>query len=345
MRYITFILWFSICEFCSAQNIRFQLYRTAACTVTEKLDTEYSIYKIPGSLNANYYPKSGTVYLPGPGKYKVELYRGPIIDTIFNIKDTGLVVYHYKDPLIGYYWGGGVDMPPQYWKCGTLMEGYQEDFYANGSLKMRGNFANGFIKDSIVTFYLNGRTEAKQFLKSHMIYTTGFDSLGRVKRVSRYQDKFGSYAEYEWTEFFPSGKVKEKKSDLKRVISIAQYYSNGQLKLEQTNDHRVEYYPSGIKKVNYTWKHTEDSLERKIGESSFTVYKKEYDRRGQIQLLIVYDSWFIHDPQPDFFTTKETPMESITKYKKGRPIFTVKGDDADAYIAKNPDKFNEPPQN
>ena len=65
----------------------------------------------------------------------------------------------FKEAKIQLYVTGAFDTPPVYVKCDIEINGYQEDYYDNGVLKMRGNFKNGRAKDSLVTFYPNGNLE------------------------------------------------------------------------------------------------------------------------------------------------------------------------------------------
>lgn len=85
------------------------------------------------------------------------------MDTVFDIRDNGLFVVRYKDPNMGLNITGEADTPPLYSRCDSLLNGYQEYQYPNGTLKMRGTFINGYLKDSIVTFYQNGKMKKKNY--------------------------------------------------------------------------------------------------------------------------------------------------------------------------------------
>ncbi|MBS1527777.1 MAG: hypothetical protein JST19_19185, partial [Bacteroidetes bacterium] len=99
--------------------------------------------------------KDTTAYLPGPGKYGLWLAADQ--DTVIDIPDTGLFVFRYRYPELYLQETGAVDMPPAYFKCDTLAEGYQEGHYADGRIMIRGNFIDGYAKDSVVSYYENGR--------------------------------------------------------------------------------------------------------------------------------------------------------------------------------------------
>src|ERR1700722_8085081 len=92
--------------FCFGQGIRFQLYRTGPCTTIEQLDTAYSLFKAPYSIDTGFFPKKGIVYLPHVGKYRIYFADGPFADTTIDIKDTGSFVFRYKEPDVALYGGG-----------------------------------------------------------------------------------------------------------------------------------------------------------------------------------------------------------------------------------------------
>src|ERR1700759_3623146 len=99
---------------CHGQTYRFRVYRTAACQTKPYLDSDYSLYKIPSKSDSAYAPKACTVYLPGPGRYRLFLGDAPQLDTSFEVRDTGLVVFNYKEPDVGFYYTNAVDVGGRY---------------------------------------------------------------------------------------------------------------------------------------------------------------------------------------------------------------------------------------
>src|SRR5579862_5407649 len=113
MKLTVLILFISCSNICFGQSVRFQLYRTKACSTIEKLDSSYWVYKVGALFDTSYSPKSGIAYLPGPGKYGVSGI-GPIVDTVFDIRDTGLFIARLREPDAGLYITGAFDTPPLY---------------------------------------------------------------------------------------------------------------------------------------------------------------------------------------------------------------------------------------
>jgi len=321
------------CFFCTGQGIRFQFYRTKACSTVEKLDTSYSLWKI-SDINSNYQPKAGTVYLPGPGSYGIWA-EGPSLDTIFDIRDTGLIVFRFKEPDHGLYNTNAVDTPPLYSRCDTILEGYQEYRYPDGTLEMRGTFKDGYEKDSLVTFYRNGMVKMRMLLPPKTIIITTFDSLGHKTGIEHIEHKsFMTYREYDLTKFYPDGKLKKKASSKKRISRIKEFYSSGLPKLVQSKNKRTEYFSNGLKHIAYTWKHKKSN--------DITIFKTEYDTSGQLLQKAVYEEWISnYVPQPSIKISRSDFIVSIEKYQGGKVIFSVQGIDTAEYLKKYPDDDDE----
>jgi antitoxin component YwqK of YwqJK toxin-antitoxin module len=341
LRYIAFISLFAGPSLCSAQRVRFQFYRTRACTTVEKLDTDYALYKIPGSLDSDYSPKKGSVYLPKPGRYGISFVNGPLVllDTVFDIRDTGLFVFRYKEPDHGLYLTGAADTPPLYTRCDEELNGYQEYYYHNGILEMRGTFRRGNSKDSIVTFYSNGKTQKRIIAFPKTIVITEFDSTGNLSRIRRSQNKnWMTYLEYRQEDFYPNGTIKRKESSIKKIIRIETFYSNGQLKLKQTKRYRTECYTNGIKSITYRWKVRRDHI---MHTKDFTIYRTSYDTTGAITRKTIYEARNYYRDQPDFFLSNSDRIVSDEKFEGGKPILLVEDIETEDYLKKYPEEANE----
>lgn len=328
---------------CHGQSVRFQFYRTKACSSVEKLDTAYSLYKIPGSLDTDYLPKKGVVYLPGKGRYGIAA-RGPLFDTVFNIRDTGLFVFRLKEPDHGLYYTGAVDTPPLYSQCDILLNGYNEYHFENGSLEMRGTFSDGSPKDSLVTFYRNGQTRKRMLKYPKVVVITMFDSLGNRLSIHQHQNKsFMVYSEYQHKDFFPDGKLKHSESSKKKVKRIKEFSEDGRLKIVQTKNYRTEYYNNGTKSVKYTWSSKRDHI---FHSNDFTITKTDYDITGQISRIAVYsENWEYPVPQPHLALNRADWIISLDKYQDGNKVFSISDMDMKEFIKKNPaeaeDNYNE----
>jgi antitoxin component YwqK of YwqJK toxin-antitoxin module len=292
-------------------------------------------------MDTAFFPNAGITYLPGKGNYSLEFPWGPYPDTLITIRDTGLFVFKYKEPKIGLY-SGGMDQPAVYRKCDTLINGYDEDFYANGNIRIRGTFVKGRPKDSLVLFYQNGRAKERRLYLPKETYVEEFDSLSNPARVTHYKKGYryndGYYKEHSKTmAFFPNGKLKLIEFQFGDLVLIKEFYPSGQLKIRQTRKRRIEYYENGLKKTAYTWKHYFDKdVPPDKGRKDFTVCKTAHDENGQILLSAVYTDWNSAGLQPELDINKSDWIDSLTKYKGGKQIFAVKDMDPKEYFKKYP---------
>ncbi|MFC0513425.1 hypothetical protein ACFFGT_04410 [Mucilaginibacter angelicae] len=269
-------------------------------------------------LDTGYAPKKGTVYLPATGKYVIWVTTGPLLDSPFiEIRDTSLFIFRYKEPKIQQYISGALDSPPIYVRCDSAINGYAEDFYPDGKIKMRGNFREGYQKDSLVTFYPNGKMKRRNTSSSKSTNVEEYDTAGNLIKLRRGQrGSFMTYLEYRSTEFYPNGKVRLKESSLKRVITIEEFYHNGHLKLKQTKKGRTEYYENGAKQVIFTWQGKKTGHDRR--EKDFTIYKSEYNSQGQIIRSVIFEVWNDSLPQPELDILKSDKIKSVKEYKDGK---------------------------
>ncbi len=318
---------------CNGQAYRFRLYRTAACKTTSYLDTDYALYKIPGSIDTDYMPKAGTVYLPGPGRYGLVLNNAPHIDTVFEIRDTGLFVFNYKEPDVGLYYDGNiVDEVPRYKNCDLELQGYFECKYPNGNLRIKGDFINGLAKDSLLFFYDNGQLKSRwRHLRSYAI-AEKFDSTGN--KVKIFTRENGSFMTYHWRkiiEFFPNGKVKFVASDVDHIRLIKEYYANGQIKIDQTKRHRYEYAENGTRLLSFIWKTKRSELGEKH-EKDFTVKEKVYIPSGEMVMSIVYSCENELTYPPPLKPNKADEIDSITIFKDSRVASKISDISTEKYI-------------
>jgi len=330
-------------SFCFGQGPRFQLWLTKSCSDTERLDTTYFLMPA-GDFSKAFFPNSGTVYLPAAGHYLIEFNEGPMLSNAdVELKDTGLFVMHYKEPRIQLYRTGTVDTPPIYVKCDSALNGYQEDYYENGTLKMRGNFQNGNELDSMVTFFPNGRTKRRLVRLPKMVRIEVYDSLGNL--VKLYLNERGSFMrnrDYWEKTFFPNGQIASEESDVKRVLRQTSFYPSGQIKLKQTRKDRMEYYENGAKKRVYKWKYKTDR-DGTPKSRDFTIYRTWYERNGQPLQSAVFENWDNYGPQPNLRIYKSDRIVSLIKYQQGREVFAVKDIDTKEFLKKYTEDFDDFP--
>ena len=321
------------CNTCFAQG-KFQLYLTKACSTVERLDSSYYLMPL-NNPDMAYFPKKGIVHLPNKGRYLISFNEGPILDSnMIEIKDTSLVVYRLKESKIQRYLSGALDTPPVYTECDSLLNGYAEDFYPNGNLKIRGNFIKGYPKDSVVTFYATGKLEKRVNILSKVVNIEEYDISGNLIKLSHNQNKsFMTYSEYEWIEYYLDGKVKTDLSSVKRIINIKEFYPTGQLKILQTKNKRIEYYENGNESLTYHWHGKKDDIEK--NKLDFTVKEIKFNRNGQMLQSAIFEDWGYFGYPPKLDISKSDWLVSFKKYKDGKEILVVKDMDTKEFIKKN----------
>ena len=136
------------------QSIRFQLHLKNACNNSEIIDSSW--YALSDSLGNTYSDSIShpyVIFLPHTGTYNINLYSKLDLKLApVEIEDSGLTTFTYSEPNLVLI-NSGTDAGSFYSTCGKRAQGYEQDFYPNGNVRIRGTFTGGKMKDSLVTFY------------------------------------------------------------------------------------------------------------------------------------------------------------------------------------------------
>lgn len=300
----------------NGQTISFQLKRANACNKSGTIDSSW--YSLIDENDSTYNSQDGTVLLPKAGKYRIVMWTEP--DTRLQpieITNQGSYVYTYNEPKIVVR-SFGMHPVTVYETCGKPIEGYQEDFYPNGHLKVRGNFQNGKPKDSLVTFYYNGVTERRLTYLPKEILIEEYDSLHNLTRVSHNSNKSYYLTDYKTVEYYGNGKIKLKESSFNRSVTIEEYYPGGQLKIIQTKKYRTEHFENGKISVEYKWKRKKVKEAAQEHRYEFTIHKTTYDLYGNKLEYAVYENWQMIQPQPYLEIKRSDWIDVWTKYENGK---------------------------
>lgn len=227
----------------------------------------------------NYYDnESGIIRLPSPGKYN--LFCGEHIEPLFEIEINKPGVYEYrryvsKISALQYVSDTGLI----YKNCGEICEGYVEDLYENGNVRIRGNFINGKPKDSLVEFYHNGK------VKDRSIYKNGYtqfyyDSIGNLEHKYWSNSRYLRKASHSiFVDYYPNGVIKFNASDKKRLVKIDCFYPDATQSVKQRKRYRIEYYENGNIKSIYKWKKRRDEF----GDREFAITIQFFNEKGEWQ--------------------------------------------------------------
>jgi len=321
LRIFIAILFLTTLNSACGQNVKFQIKRIRPCDKVGKIDS--SDYYLSDNLDSNYYAETGTVILPKPGVYNVYFltYRDINFPQI-NILDTGLFVKTFYEPKIILRSYG---MHPRlvYENCGILINGYDEDFYSNGNIRIRGNFQEGKPKDSVVTFYSNGVTEKRLTFLPKEIFIEEFDSSTNLIKVSHNSNKSYYLTDYKTTEYYANGNIKRIESNIKRLVTIKEFYPNGQPKIIQTKKYRDEYFENGNKETIFTWKKKKVKEIKGEYRFEFKIQKTKYNQIGNKVEEIVYEEWRLLQPQPRLELSSSDWIYKWIKYEDNKQIIVA----------------------
>lgn len=281
------ILLFLCCNVGNGQ-VQFQLQRITPCDSQPYVEKE--TYFLTDATDAEKsYSNLGSdlITLPYPGKYIVNRVTEPDLqDYIVDLKE-GLTIETCHDPKIMLRVPWIVDPDFIYLVCGTPCQGYQEDFYSDGKIKIRGTFKDGFIADSLVEYHSNGKMQRETRKQKDGIHTSRYDNLGRKTNYFWSARRgYMVYSDRREITYFPNEKINLDISDIKHVIKIEGYYPNGNLKIKQTENKRIEYFESGSVKVIYSWE-TSKEFDGIIDNENryyytFQIKLKNYDEKGKL---------------------------------------------------------------
>lgn len=323
-----------------SQEVRFQFYRVSKCDNIERLDSGYYyLTSLTTGFDTTYLNINGTVILPDTGWYQIHLYEEPDaeLEPVY-IRETGLFQYKYYEPkIILRYYGMHGHGRRVYEECGIAINGFKEDFYPNGKIRVRGHFKEGRPTDSLVTFHRNGVPERRLTYLSKQTVIEEFDSLGNRIRVSRNSNKSYFLTDYKSKDYYPDGKLKKVESKKDNVTLIKSFYPNGIMEIHQTKKSRIEYYESGKIMNSCTWKQKRNKVVKGEYEIDYTITLISYDSSGQVFEKIVFEEWGSREPQPIFEVTESDWIVTWVSYKQNKETIITKDTDPDEYFNKEND--------
>lgn len=259
-------------------DIIVKVYIVSPCDSVPKLDLDTFFQRTTPVDSLNFYSadNNGETILPSPGKYSLYGYDLRVLFEI-DINEPG--VYEYKRYVPRISWVKMVsDAPPEYYNCDKLCEGYVEDFYENGNPKIRGNFKNGYPKDSLVEFYPNGKVKDRTIYKGKSYTSFDYDSLGNLEKKfwAASQSYKNNYFKHTW--YYSNGIVKFNASERNRLTKVDCFYPDGTQSVKQRKKYRIEYYENGNIKSIHKWKKRRDYS----NYFDFVIITKLFDENGKL---------------------------------------------------------------
>ncbi|MFH4969371.1 hypothetical protein V8G61_14290 [Gaetbulibacter sp. M240] len=139
-----------------SQNVTFQLFSKDPCAKNIKPSKLFYLKK--GNKTYNPSHSSGLTVLDAPGKYKLIALFNNVSKDIYLKAGTNSDTLHIQsiqechDPYSKPRFIG-------YCKCGEPCNGIEEDFYADGTLREKGEFKNGTPIGAVTFYYPDGKIQ------------------------------------------------------------------------------------------------------------------------------------------------------------------------------------------
>lgn len=149
-----------------SQNVTYNLFIKDPCSKTVKGSNLFYLAK--GSETIHPKDSTGTIVLTEPGRYRlvplfgasshnIYLKSGVNRDTLTMKAIKTCSDLNSKPRFIGYC------------RCGKRIDGYQEDRYNNGNLRIAGKFKNGVPVNKLTFYNTNGKIEEIRFYNKNGI--------------------------------------------------------------------------------------------------------------------------------------------------------------------------------
>lgn len=289
MKYLSLLALLLFNNTLNAQEYSFQLYIKSPCdsiakpakTIYYLLDTKTTTEYIMGvdsEHNFTYEP----ILVSSPGTYRLSCMQLPEIKEMeVHIEKPGLTKHIIYLPKITLH-SAGLEGFREYRDCDSLCNGYHEDRYSNGIMRIKGSFKQG-IPNKLKTYYPNEKLESKLNSRFKKNYITHYDTLGNI--TSKFWSQRLPHTGYkDWGEtiYFPDQKIQIRKSIINHIFHLKIYNPDGTLKIKSGKNERIEYQENGKIKTVYKWekgiKHDHYGYEQHI----FIIQKNNYDKKGNL---------------------------------------------------------------
>lgn len=278
-------------------QIRFQLQWHNWLDNTTRIDSgDYTLMSLPDSQYIQPVAHAASVILPHSGPYSIAREMMPPL-AIIHVPDTSWYTLTLPEGRIVECMYG-MHGERRFETNGQRINGYLDDFYPNGHVRIRGNFTDGKPKDSLVYFHGNGQTKRLLRYQKTNVLIREYDSLGHLLQVSRNKRTF-YLTDYRTIIYYPSGRLQLVSSRKNQVQRIRAYYPDGQLLTRQKPRKRATYFPTG--KLQSAIKWTRKRAPRIAGDAQFefVVTEKTYDSSGRLVRKLIYEEWTGYSRQPN----------------------------------------------
>lgn len=188
---------------------------------------------------------------------------------------------------------------PTMMKCEDDLNGIYTEYYFNGKIRVKGNYLDGKVKDTVSHYYSNGKLKSRTTVFKDLVSTKDYYPNASIKFDYNSNKKFRK-------SYFEDGRVMSKTSN--KGLKSFHKYENGELRSKSNHRKQVYFYKNGEK---------EQSLKVK------PVFFKDRLRVEKIDILrshtwIKYDSTGQPKKEVNFYTNYHCSLYSVLLYNSAK---------------------------
>ena len=305
------------------QSIEFSLDIKNPCDGLIKPDSSFYL-----SRNFEIYSDTSSFYnrvvaLPDTGTYMLYLYNRALdIDSIpITISDFKPTTYTYLANKIQRI-KRGMHGPFVYECCNEPCQGFNQDRYQNGNLRIEGYFNEGKpIKD--LNFYTeSGQLKRKLVFQKRVTEIYEYDSESNLIKESFNSNKLYYLTDFTSNEYYQNGELKIRTRRKNGIEKIQVFKDNGDLLTKQTKNNRIEYDSLGNLKLKYhrSRRNVLIDIFKKEYKFTYKIRKEEYDPNGNLTSRAVYELWDYHSPNSIFSIDEADWIYEQSVFENGKLI-------------------------
>lgn len=261
--------------------------------------TIFTDWFITDSIGTIFIPENNVVHLKKSNEYYLNNEGYGILNQPFNLNDSIKIDTIINSCINSVYPNNFFTWNPIHLNCEDTINGGYLEYYPDGALRINGNFENGRIKDSMITYYSNGRVKSLiLFIHNDTIYKT-FHPNGQISHLY-------SSSKRNTISYFEDGSVKSKRSNsYKREFNR---YSRDQLWYKMKDSKQISYYRNG--KIN-------QKLKRKP-LYFIDRFKSDEKKRTLNYFWTVYDTTGIKAKEVNFYSESKLRLYSGDFYRAAK---------------------------
>lgn len=261
-----------------------------------------------------------TIKLPQAGQYYADLHLLGGDQIPINITNDSIIVDTLFKTSFTQHAILSTPSSSTYQYCGIIADSILVSYYDNGNREMDGVFKNGFLVDTMRTYYYNGAIKTLTVPNGHPYKTLTVDYFenGQINELWNRKQKYHH-------SFYPNGQLKYKHTWGGKYTSD-DYYPSGIRAAKDRPTKKVLYYENGKRAAQmnkskiWTLDYFSTSKFWRQQKSYARYLYRSFDTTGTLELKVIFKDLWSHynllevEPNPDSLQSRQ-----IICYKKGLP--------------------------